>query len=206
MGMSYEERKGTTGRALRLMRFDVIFGMFFSNVIMWFIILTAAGTLAQHGITTINSAPEAALALKPFAGDAAYMLFSLGIIGAGLLAVPILAGSSAYAISELMGWKHGLYLKLKQGYTFYGLITACILLGSLVNLIGINPIKMLIYAAVINGIIAGPLVFLIVQISSNKKIMGSRANGLAAKALGYFTSGFLCVSAVLLLLAFVKVF
>jgi len=206
LGLSLEERKGTTKKALKLMRTDITFGMFFSNLIMWFIILTAAGTLFRNGITNINSAADAALALKPLAGDAASILFAIGIIGAGLLATPILAASTSYAISEFFNWKQGFHLELRQGYSFYGLIIIFMVIGSFINFIGINPIKLLYYAAVINGVIAAPIIFLIVKICSNKDIMGRWVNGSLINILGYTTATLMGIFAFLTLLSFAGVF
>jgi len=175
----------TSDKEIRKMRIDVWSGMFFSNLAMFFIIVTCASALYQNGITDIKTASDAALALKPIAGNFAFLLFSLGIIGVGLLAVPVLAGSTAYAMSEAFGWKQGLYKKLKQAYPFYGVIIISMALGMLLNFLGIDPIKGLIYAAVLNGLVAPVILILIVQISDNKKIMGKRKNGKASQALGW---------------------
>jgi Mn2+/Fe2+ NRAMP family transporter len=130
------------------MRTDVIAGMLLSNVVMWFIIATTASTLFQHGITKIDSAPKAAEALRSIAGEFAYLLFAVGIIGTGLLAVPILAGSAAYAIAEAFKLRNGLYLKLRQAPGFYGVIALSTLIGFALDLIGINPIQALYYTDV----------------------------------------------------------
>lgn len=175
----------TTNEELSKMRKDVWSGMFFSNLVMFFIIVTCAGTLFKYGVTDIKTASDAAIALKPFAGQYAFLLFALGIIGTGLLAVPVLAGSSAYAMSESFGWKQGLYRKLNRAYPFYGVITLSMILGLLINFIGFDPIKMLIYSAVLNGLIAPIILILIVQISGNHKIMNSRANGKLTNTLGW---------------------
>jgi Mn2+/Fe2+ NRAMP family transporter len=124
--------------------------MLLSNVVMWFIVATTASTLFQHGIKNIDSAPKAAEALRPIAGEFAYLLFAVGIIGTGLLAVPILAGSAAYAVAETFKLREGLYLKLRQAPGFYSVIAFSTLLGFAVNLIGINPIQALYYTAVLN--------------------------------------------------------
>jgi NRAMP (natural resistance-associated macrophage protein)-like metal ion transporter len=154
------------------MRVDVWSGMFISNLIMFFIIATCAATLFENGITNIASASDAAAALRPFAGDFAFMLFALGILGTGLLAIPVLAGSASYAISESFGWKTGLYRKLKQATSFYGVIIVAMLLGIIFNFIGLDPIKVLIYSAVLNGIISPFMIFFIIHLSGNEKIMG----------------------------------
>ncbi len=175
----------TTNKEIKKMRIDVWSGMFFSNITMFFIIVTCAAALYQNGITDIKTAEEAALALKPIAGQFAFLLFSIGIIGVGMLAVPVLAGSTAYAMSEAMGWKQGLYRKLKKAYPFYGVIIISMGLGMGLNFLGIDPIKGLIYAAVLNGLVAPVILILIVQMSSNKKIMGQRKNGVFARSFGW---------------------
>lgn len=171
-----KKREGTNKQEINVMRADVWSGMLFSNLVMFFIIAVCATTLYSNGITNIDTASDAALALRPLAGDFAYILFSLGIIGTGMLAIPVLAGSTSYAISESFGWKEGLYRKLKEARAFYGVIIISILIGIALNFLGIHPIKALIYAAIVNGLIAPVILFCIVTISSDKKIMGEFAN------------------------------
>lgn len=199
-----KERHGTTKHRLQLMRTDVMSGMFFSNIVMWFIIVTTASTLGANGITTIESAPQAAEALRPFAGNFAYLLFALGIIGTGMLAIPVLAGSAAYALSETMHWHEGLNLKFKQARAFYGVFIVSVLVGVTINFSHIDPIKMLYYTAVINGIVAPPLLFLIIRICNSKEIMGSRTNNMLSNTLGWLTFFIMSVSAVLLLFTLVR--
>lgn len=163
-------------KEMRNLRIDIWSGMFFSNAVMFFIIAACAGTLYANGITNITTAADAAAALRPLAGDAAFFLFSIGIIGVGMLAIPVLAGSTSYAISESFGWKHGLYRKLKEAYAFYGVIIVSMILGIILNFIGLDPIKALIYSAVGNGIVAPIVLVLIVHMSSNKKIMSEYVN------------------------------
>jgi len=158
------------------MRLDVWSGMFLSNLVMFFIIAAAGGILFPNGINDIESASQAAEALRPFAGDATYYLFALGIIGTGLLAIPVQAGSSSYALAESMGWKEGLYRNLDQAKAFYGIIIISMLVGLGINFIGIDPIKALIYAAIANAIIAPVILLFIVLISSNRKFMGRWVN------------------------------
>ncbi len=165
-----------TKKKMRLLRTDTITGMLFSNLIMFFIIATGAATLRTQGIMNIDTAAQAAEALRPIAGNFAFLLFALGIIGTGLLAIPILAGSAAYAISEAFGWKTGLSLSPKVGSKFYGVIALSLFAGIGVNFLGIPPFKLLYYAAAINGITAPPLILLILLICNNKKIMGSHTN------------------------------
>jgi NRAMP (natural resistance-associated macrophage protein)-like metal ion transporter len=179
-------RQQVSGQSIRKMRTDVWSGMFFSNLVMFFIFAAVAGTLYANGITNINSAEQAALALKPF-GQFSYLLFTIGIVGTGLLAVPVLAGSSAYAIAESFGWKHGLHYKLKQAYAFYGVIIVSMLLGIGANLIHIDPIRALIYAAVANGVIAPVILFFVVRLSSNKHLMGDYVNRPVVSFMGWIT-------------------
>jgi NRAMP (natural resistance-associated macrophage protein)-like metal ion transporter len=179
------ERQVTDKKQIHNMRTDVWSGMFFSNLVMFFIIAACGAILFPHGITNITSAAQAAEALRPFAGEWTYLLFTVGILGTGMLAIPVLAGSSSYAISESFKWHEGLSKKLKSAYAFYGIIIISMIIGLCVNFIGLNPIKVLIYSAVANGIVA-PLVLLpIVIISSNKKIMGEWVNKPITKILGW---------------------
>ena len=143
------------------------------------------------------------MALKPLAGDFAFLLFALGIIGTGLLALPILAGSASYAVSEAFGWKEGLFQKLKKAQGFYGVIIIATLLGLLINFIGINPISALYYTAVLNGIIASPLIAIIIFISNNKKIMGDRTNNFGLNVLGIFTLLMMSVASLILFSTFI---
>lgn len=181
-------RQGTTEKDVKNMRTDVWSGMFLSNLIMFFIIAATAATLFAHGIKNINTTADAALALRPLAGDRAYLLFALGVIGTGLLAVPVLAGSASYALSESFGWKFGLYKKLKQANAFYGVIIISTLIGLGINFLNIDPIKALLYSAVANGLIAPLILALIVLISSSKKIMGEWANDGIITAIGWFVT------------------
>ena len=186
-------RSQNTPEAIRKMRIDSWSGMLLSNVIMFFIIATCAATLFTNGITNIGSAADAALALKPFAGNFTFFLFAIGILGTGLLAIPVLAGSASYAISETFGWKFGLYRKLKQATSFYGVIIIAMILGILLNFIGLDPIKALIYSAVLNGIISPIILFLIVRISADEQVMGEYKNKKLGNTIGWFTVGLLCL-------------
>ncbi len=178
-------RQGADGRELRSMRADVWSGMLFSNVVMFFIILTGGLALHANGITEIATAADAAEALRPFAGDAAYLLFAFGILGTGLLAVPVLAGSAAYALSESFGWREGLEWKLRQAQAFYGVIILATFLGLVMNLFGMDAIKALLYAAIGNGIVAPVVLVMIVLLSSSSRVMGRRVNSPAIRALGW---------------------
>jgi Mn2+/Fe2+ NRAMP family transporter len=159
------------------MRTDTAIGMFVSNLITFFIIVTAASTLRAQGITEVTSAAQVASALKPLAGEFSSLLFAIGIIGTGMLAVPVLAGSAAYAISEAFGWREGLGKTFSQARAFYGVIIIATLIGLLVNITSISPISMLYYSAILNGLLAPPLMILIILIANNKEILGNRVNG-----------------------------
>ncbi|MFA6355092.1 MAG: Nramp family divalent metal transporter [Candidatus Paceibacterota bacterium] len=178
-------RKGTTPTDLKKMRLDIWVGMFLSNLVMFFIIAVCSSTLFANGITNIETAADAARALEPLAGSWAKVLFAIGIIGTGLLAIPILAGSAAYAISESFGWKEGLYRKYKTAHAFYGIIAISVIVGIIINFIGIDPIKALLYSAIANGIVAPVILIFIVKISNSKKIMGEYKNKPITKFLGW---------------------
>lgn len=187
---------------LSMVKSDVWTGMFFSNVVMFFIIAACAGTLYVNGITNITTASDAALALRPFAGNFAFLLFAVGIIGTGMLSIPVLAGSTSYAISESFGWKHGLYRKLKEAYAFYGVIIISVVLGILLNFIGLDPIKALIYSAVANGIIAPIILFYIVRLSSDKKVMREHSNKRITTWIGWATIILMALAGVGVILSF----
>lgn len=186
----------TSSKEVKNMRLDVWSGMFLSNLVMYFIIAACAATLYSHGITNITSAEQAAKALQPIAGNEAYLLFALGIIGTGMLAVPVLAGSASYAISESFRWKQGLYRKLKDASAFYGVIIIAMLLGVVMNFVGIDPIKALLYSAVANGLIAPVILILIVLISSNGRVMGRWVNGPVTRFFGWLITLIMVVAGV----------
>ena len=173
------QRQGATDAELKYAALDVNIGMLASNVVMYFIILSTGATLFKAGKTQIQSATDAAEALRPLAGRGAEALLAVGLIGAGFLAVPILTGSSAYAVAESFGWKHGLDRRPRQAKAFYGLIALSTLLGAMLNFVGINPVKALFWTAVINGFLAPPLLVLILFVANNSKIMGARVNSTA---------------------------
>ena len=178
-------KEAVTDGEIKNMRFDVVSGMFLSNLVMFFIIAATAATLFASGIRTIPTVEEAAAALRPIAGDQAFLLFTLGIVGTGMLTIPILAGSASYAMSESFGWKFGLYRKLKEANAFYGIIIISTFLGVALNFVGINPIKALILAAVVNGLVAPVILVMILLLSSNKKLMGERVNHPVAIIFGW---------------------
>ncbi|HTB07003.1 MAG TPA: divalent metal cation transporter [Bacteroidia bacterium] len=182
------------------MRFDVNFGMFFSNLVMYFIILATGSVLFRGGITTINTVQDAASALKPLAGNSAYLLFAIGVISTGLLAIPVLAGSVSYMLAETFGWKQGLNKKWHEAKGFYMILAISILIGFAINLIGINPIKALIFTAIVYGVTAPVLIALILHICNNKKIMGEFTNKPISNILGWITLIIMTVAAVALFL------
>lgn len=189
-----QQRMGTDAASIKKMRIDVWSGMLLSNLVMFFIIAACGSVLFAHGITNINSAAQAAQALRPFAGNATYWLFAIGIVGMGLLAIPVLAGSSSYAISESLGRRQGLNNKLKKAYTFYGVIIISMLTGLGINFIGLNPIKALIYSAVANGIVAPIVLVLILLIARNQKVMGEWTNSKLSSGLGWIITAMMSVA------------
>lgn len=193
-----------TKQYLRDIRIDNAIGMLFSELITFFIIITAASVLNSHGITNIATASEAAKALEPLvstfpnSGFIAKTIFAFGVIGIGLMSIPVLAGSASYALSEAFNWKEGLNLKLKKAHGFYGVITVATLIGLLINFIGINPIQALVYTAVFNGIAAVPLIFIIAKIARNEKIMGEYKSGSVSNTLVWLTFAAMLLSALAL--------
>jgi Mn2+/Fe2+ NRAMP family transporter len=185
---SVSQRKSDVDhKGIRKMRIDVWLGMLFSNFVMFFIILTCGALLHTEGVTDIQSAAQAAEALRPLAGQATFLLFAIGIVGLGLLAVPVLAGSAAYALAESFRWKEGLYRKLKNAYAFYGILGVAMLVGFILNFIGLDPVRALIYAAIGNGIVAPIILYFIVSLSGRKSIMGEFANSRIVASVGWVT-------------------
>ena len=187
-GVTQQQRQGTTDAELKAARWDTRIGMFFSNAIMYFIILATGATLFQAGETHITSAAQAAEALRPLAGDAAALLLAIGLIGSGFLAVPVLTGSSAYAVAETRGWRWGLNRKFNEARGFYGVIIAGTVIGMLFNFIGINPIDALFWTAVLNGFLAPPLLVLVMLVANDRQVMGQRTNGRWLNFLGWGTT------------------
>jgi Mn2+/Fe2+ NRAMP family transporter len=182
----------------RRSRFDVFSGMAFSNVVMFSIIVTTAATLGSHGKHSIQSAAEAATALKPVAGRFASTLFALGFIGSGMLAIPVLAGSGSAGMAGLLGKPTGFSRSLKRAPTFYGLVLVGTLGGAALSLLGVNPIKLLVIVAVVNGVAAAPFLVLVMMISNDRKIMGDYVNGKAARLLGWGTTALMSAAAIIL--------
>ena len=194
------QRRGSTDEELAIANKDVITGMAFSNLVMYFIILTTAATLNVQGIKKIDTAQQAAEALRPLAGQGAYWLFTLGLIGTGMLAVPVLAGSCAYAIAESARWRSAsLNRTPHQAPKFYVVIAISVLVGLTLDYAGLNAIKMLFWSAVLNGVLAPPLVILVVLLTSDSKVMGKRANSPRMQLLGWLCAAVMTAAAVALL-------
>jgi NRAMP (natural resistance-associated macrophage protein)-like metal ion transporter len=194
------ERRGATPHELRDAALDVNTGMFFSNLVMYFIILATASTLYRAGHRDIATARQAAEALRPLAGDAAYALFALGLIGTGLLAIPVLAGSASFAVAEVFGWRAGFGLSRRRGRRFYVVLAGAIVGGVVLTLLEKNPIRVLFLSAVVNGLLAPPLMALVMLVGNNRKIMGQHANGVWLNILGWTATVVMTLAAVAFLL------
>ncbi|MFT3743828.1 MAG: Nramp family divalent metal transporter [Pyrinomonadaceae bacterium] len=179
------QREGVTDAEIKSEKIDTIVGMLFCNLVFYFVIVSAGATLHATGQTNIQSATEAAQALRPLAGNFATVLFGIGLVGAGLLAIPVLTGSAAYAVAETFDWPSGLDEKPSHAKKFYGVIAASTLVGVLIALVGINPISALFWTAVINGVVAPPLLVVVMLVANNKKVMGPRINGPFANVVGW---------------------
>jgi NRAMP (natural resistance-associated macrophage protein)-like metal ion transporter len=186
-------------RELRAAARDVNAGMLFSNLIMYFIILTAGSTLNRAGITNVQTAEQAAMALRPIAGSAASLLFTLGLVGTGMLGVPVLAGSAAYAVAEAAAWRAGMDEKVHNARQFYGVIAVAMVVGMFLNFAHVNAIKLLIWSAVINGLMAPPLIAIVLIVCNNKHVMGEHRNGRGLNILGGFAVALMTVAAVALI-------
>jgi Mn2+/Fe2+ NRAMP family transporter len=187
------------------MRIDTTVGMVASEVAQWFIIITTATVLFKHGVTNINTAADAAKALEPLvrsfpnSGQAAKDIFAVGVIGLGLLAIPVLAGSAAYALSEALNWREGLFRRFGDARGFYGVIIISTFVGLALNFMGIDPIKALVFTAVFNGIAAVPLLYVIARINGNEAILGVHKGGILSRSVVWLTFGVMALSAVALL-------
>jgi len=190
------QRKGATPKELKRARNDVVIGMFFSNLIMYFIILTTGATLHAHGVTHIDTAQQAAAALQPLAGKGAYWLFTVGILGAGMLGIPALAGSSAFAISEAFAWGASLDRRPHLARKFYSVLAVSVALGMALDFAGINAVKLLFWSAVLNGLLAPPLIVLLVLLTSDRSLMGEHANPPILRWLGWLTALVMTAAAV----------
>ncbi len=183
-------------RELKRIRLDTMVGMAVSNVVALFIVLTTAATLNAHGVTNVETSADAAKALKPIAGELAFAVFALGIVGTGLLAVPVLAGSAAYALGETFGWRTGLDERVRRAPAFYWTIAGSTLLGALLNFSPLDPIKALILSAVVNGVVAVPVMAMIMLMASRRKIMGEFALHAWLKTLGWIATAVMAAAAV----------
>jgi len=190
------QRRGATEHELRDARLDVNTGMFFSNLVMYFIILATASTLYRAGQRDIQTARQAAEALRPLAGDTAYLLFALGLIGTGLLAVPVLAGSASFAVAELFGWRSGLDLPPRRARRFYLVFAGAMVVGMLLDIFDTNPIRMLFLSAVLNGVLAPPLLVLVMLVGNNRSIMGEHTNGFWLNLFGWTATVLMTAAAV----------
>src|SRR5437773_6518293 len=198
--LSRAQRRGASDAEIKYARSDVYIGMFLSSLVLSFLSLTISATLFKTGQTNIQSATDAAQALKPFAHGAASLLLAIGLIGSGFLAVPVLTGCSAYALTESFGGRYGFNQKLRHAKFFYAVIIVSTLVGVLINFIGINPIRALLFAAIINGFLAPPLLVAIMLVAYNRHIMGNRVNGRWSNILGWTTTVVMFVAAVALVL------
>jgi Mn2+/Fe2+ NRAMP family transporter len=189
-------RRGATPEELADAQTDVIAGMTFSNVVQYFIILATASTLFRAGRHDIQTTREAAEALRPLAGDAAYILFSIGLIGSGLLAIPVLAGSASFAIAELLAWRWGLNEPFRRARRFYLVFGAAIIIGIGLDVFNASSIKMLFYSAVLNGLAAPPLLVVIMLIANNEGVMGKHTNARALNVLGWLATALMIAASV----------
>jgi NRAMP (natural resistance-associated macrophage protein)-like metal ion transporter len=198
------DRQGTSKKgALRFAAWDINIGMFFSSMVMYFVILCAAATLHRAGHTDVESAAAAASALRPLAGNAAGLLFAIGIAGAGLLAIPVLTTAAAYALADTFGWRSGLHENPRRAPQFYAVIAASTVIAMGLNFYGANPIKALFTASIIMGFIAVPLLIAIMRVTGDAEIMGPRVNGRPLAILGWITTGCVCAAAVALVVSWV---
>jgi len=197
-------------KEIKLMRQDTAIGMAFSQLIMWSIMITTAGSIHAHGVTDIQTADQAAKSLEPLvktfpqAGEISKTIFAVGIIGTGLLAVPVLAGSSGYALSDAFGWSEGLSRKFKQAKGFYLVIAASTLIGLWINFINIDPIKALVYTAVINGVIAVPILFAVMKIANDKEMLRDHTNNRISNVIGWLTFAIMGISAIIMFVTWGK--
>jgi NRAMP (natural resistance-associated macrophage protein)-like metal ion transporter len=189
------QRRGATDTELRYAAWDVNVGMVFSNVVMYFVILASAATLFESGHRDIHSAREAAEALRPLAGSAASLLFAVGLVGSGMLAVPVLTGSAAYALGEVFGWRVGFDKAPTHAKEFYGVMVVSTLVGVESNFLGINPMDALFWTAVIFGFLAPPVLATMMLVANNRRIMGTRVNGLGLNILGWATVVIMAIAA-----------
>jgi Mn2+/Fe2+ NRAMP family transporter len=190
------QRRGATDHELRDASIDVATGMGFSNFVMYFIILCTASTLHRAGATHIETSRQAAEALRPLAGDAAYLLFTVGLVGTGLLAIPVLAGSASFAVAELFVWRSGLNLRPRQAQRFYLVFAGAIIAAMLLDVLHLNAVRMLFLSAVLNGLLAPPLLLLVMLVGNNRRIMGKRVNPRWLNILGWTATALMTAAAI----------
>ena len=199
-----------TKKEIKLMRIDIAVGIAFAELIVWAIVITTAGSLHTHGVTDIQSSEQAAKALEPLvktfphAGEIAKAIFAFGIIGTGLLAIPVLAGSSGYILADTFGWKQGLNKKFKQAKAFYIVIAAATSIGLLINFVNIDPIRALVYAAVINAITSIPILFAVLKISNDKNFLNTETNGKLSTTIGWITFIVMGISVIIMFITWGK--
>lgn len=202
----FDQKPNSIGAArVRAMRTDTVLGMVFSNIIGFFVLITTAATLHVNGIISIETIQEVALALRPIAGDGAYLLLALGIVGIGLVAVPVLAGCVGYAVADGLDLEEGLSKKYHQARGFYRVLIAATGLGVLMNLLGINVIKSLYYSAIINGVISVPLIAIIISLADDSKVVGRFKTSWWGRVIAWVTFGFMALAVVLMLAEFCRV-
>jgi Mn2+/Fe2+ NRAMP family transporter len=202
--MSVGRRRGATREELRAVFTDTMFGMSFSNLIMYFIILTTGATLYVGGQRDIQTAQQAAEALRPLAGKGAYLLFSVGLIATGFLGVPVLAGSAAYAVAEAGAWRCGMNERPRLAKKFYAVIAIAMIAGVAMDYAGLNAIKMLFWSAVLNGVLAPPLIVIILIVCNNKRAMGQHVNGKLLNALGVIAALVMTLAALAMLVVWIS--
>ena len=202
--LTIHTRRGATDQELRAARTDVVTGMALSNAVMYFIILATGATLYASGHHDIENARQAAEALRPLAGDGAYVLFALGLIGTGMLGIPVLAGSAAYGVTEGLHWRGSLNDRPKRAIKFYAVLGIAVLLGLLLNYLRLDAVRMLFWAAVLNGILAPPLIGLVTKLSSDKTVMGSRTNPTILTIMGWTTTAVMGAATLLMLFLWLK--
>ena len=199
-----------TKKEIKLMRIDIAVGIAFAELIVWAIVITTAGSLHTHGVTDIQSSEQAAKALEPLvktfphAGEIAKAIFAFGIIGTGLLAIPVLAGSSGYVLADTFGWKQGLNKKFNQAKAFYIVIAAATSIGLLINFVNIDPIRALVYAAVINAITSIPILFAVLKISNDKNFLKTETNGKLSHTIGWITFIVMGISVIIMFITWGK--
>lgn len=203
--VDFDIKPAVTKKDIKRLGLDTKIGMIFSNTITFFIILTAAATLHKNGIFDIETPQQAALALKPLVGNFAYLLFSVGVIGIGLQSIPVMAGSTAYALSDALGIKEGLSKKFSRAKGFYLFLALATIVGLLINLFKINTIQALFYAAIVNGVLAVPLIFIIIKLAKDERIVGEYKTSKLNTVVAWITFGFMALAVVLMLAEFCRV-